>query len=117
MLAWPTRSIWSFGASRALGTISLAFGALVLSTSLAFALCPEMPKCRGCGCKGGPGYRHIATGTCVGFRELEQLCGPAPHTRSCRFENHPNAGQNRECAIGNSDGPVRGWLRRLMPGS
>ena len=53
-------------------------------------------RCKGCGCKGGPGYR-APNGRCVGFRDLVRTCGPAPHAR-CAFENAPGTGRNRVCA-------------------
>ncbi len=59
--------------------------------------CPERPACHGCGCKGGTGYRG-PNGDCVGFRQLEATCGPAPHAR-CVFENAPGTGLNRDCAL------------------
>ena len=59
--------------------------------------CPERPACKGCGCKGGTGYR-APDGRCVGFRELEAACGPAPHA-GCVFENAPGTGLNRDCAL------------------
>ncbi|QDL97958.1 hypothetical protein FLL57_11830 [Rhodopseudomonas palustris] len=62
----------------------------------AFAGCPERPACKGCGCKGGTGYR-APDGHCVGFRELDRVCG-APPTR-CVFENAPGTGANRDCAL------------------
>ena len=55
--------------------------------------------CKGCGCKGGPGWRHIATGRCVGFRELAAKCGDPPSDRLCVFENAPGTGANRDCAL------------------
>ena len=67
------------------------------------ALCPIVPEplvskiaaevkgkgqcsvaCSGCGCKGGPGYRH--GGDCVAWKDLVKKCGAAPHagcTREC----------------------------------
>ena len=42
-------------------------------------------SCKGCGCRGGPGYRDDR-GKCVGYRELISRCGEAPHagcTREC----------------------------------
>ena len=60
---------------------------------------PSLPPCRGCGCKGGPGWRHIATGRCVGFRELASKCGDPPSSELCTFENAPGTGANRECAL------------------
>lgn len=41
-------------------------------------------RCRGCGCKGGPGYRNN-DGRCVSYNSLIKECGPPPHTR-CRPE-------------------------------
>lgn len=43
--------------------------------------CPVV--CKGCGCKGGPGYRDDR-GKCVGYRELISRCGEAPHARCTR---------------------------------
>ncbi len=60
------------------------------------AACPEPPACRGCGCKGGPGYRG-PDGRCVGYKDLDKVFGTAPHGL-CRFENAPGAGLNRECS-------------------
>jgi hypothetical protein len=69
--------------------------------------------CRGCGCKGGPGYRTRADGKrdrCVGYAELISVCGPPPHTACIR-----------ECAIvvpaciGRAGGRV--WLKELAAGA
>jgi len=85
------------------GQGALRFGFLALIAALAVwpvsrgqAACPERPPCHGCGCKGGPGYR-APDGHCVGFRELDKVCGNPP-TR-CVFENAPGTGENRECAL------------------
>lgn len=59
----------------------------------------DSSPCRGCGCKGGPGYRHLASGQCVGFRDLAKKCGDPPGA-ACAFENAPGTGANRECALG-----------------
>lgn len=40
-------------------------------------------SCKGCGCRGGPGYRDDR-GKCVGYRELISRCGPPPHARCAR---------------------------------
>src|SRR5258708_607755 len=64
--------------------------------ALVYAVCPERPPCHGCGCKGGPGYR-APDGHCVGFRELDKVCGNPPNR--CVFENAPGTGENRECAL------------------
>ncbi|RTL73092.1 MAG: hypothetical protein EKK41_01350 [Hyphomicrobiales bacterium] len=45
-------------------------------------------SCRGCGCKGGPGYRQktaTGKGKCVSWAEVISVCGPAPH-RGCVAE-------------------------------
>ncbi len=39
--------------------------------------------CKGCGCKGGPGYRK--DGKCVGWADVERKCGKAPH-KGCQRE-------------------------------
>ncbi len=46
-------------------------------------------ECKGCGCKGGPGYRN-AKGRCVGYKNLIRECGPPPHLR-CAAECTPVA--------------------------
>jgi hypothetical protein len=78
---------------RAYMLLAMLVGALVPSS---YAMCPERPACHGCGCKGGPGYR-APDGHCVGFKELDKVCGNPP-TR-CVFENAPGTGANRECAL------------------
>jgi len=60
---------------------------------VAKAECPERPACEGCGCKGGPGYRG-PDGKCVGFRNLDRICGDPP-TTFCIYENAPGTGANR----------------------
>ncbi|MDF3812919.1 MULTISPECIES: hypothetical protein [Rhodopseudomonas] len=75
-----------------LGSILLTAGAIADGS----AACPDRPPRKGCGCKGGPGYR-APDGHCVGFRELNKVCGQPP--TACVFENAPGAGANRECAL------------------
>jgi len=71
--------------------------AFALQGGAAEARCPDMPQCKGCGCKGGPGYRG-PDNRCVGFRELDKICGVPPTTR-CVFENAPGTGANKACAL------------------
>lgn len=59
--------------------------------------------CRGCGCKGGPGYRGPRG--CVGWAELIRVCGPPPHA-SC----------TRECAIVQPGCRGRAWLKTFAAG-
>lgn len=43
-------------------------------------------RCRGCGCKGGPGWRVHATGQCASNRNLAQNCGSPPSEARCTYE-------------------------------
>ena len=70
---------------------------LLLAAPAAAEGCPERPACHGCGCKGGPGYRG-PNGQCVGFKNLNHVCG-VPPTTHCTFENAPGTGANAECAM------------------
>ena len=64
------------------------------------AQCHDLPACKGCGCRGGPGYRYIdpnpRKSRCVGYRELDKLCGNPPGL-PCVYEGLPNTDLNREC--------------------
>ena len=53
--------------------------------------CPAI--CSGCGCNGGPGFRAPSRGdgkkgACVGFRDVNSVCGPPPHN-GCKAECKP----------------------------
>jgi hypothetical protein len=64
-------------------------------------------QCRGCGCKGGPGYREKGpNGQCVSWRELNSICGPAPHS-NCIRECRP--------AVGSCSKPNAPTLNRSAP--
>ena len=39
--------------------------------------------CKGCGCKGGPGYRK-SDGQCASYASLVRECGPPPHSGCLR---------------------------------
>jgi hypothetical protein len=41
------------------------------------ALAQETCRCKGCGCKGGPGWRG-PEGTCVSQAKLAEICGSPP---------------------------------------
>lgn len=58
---------------------------------------PEAQACRGCGCRGGPGYRG-PDGRCVGWADIGRTCG-APPTARCTPEG-PNAGAEEAAARG-----------------
>jgi hypothetical protein len=57
-------------------------------------------QCSGCGCKGGPGYRELVSGRCVGFRDINKKCGYPPSSSLCTFEGADGYGANKECALG-----------------
>lgn len=59
--------------------------------------------CKGCGCKGGPGYRGPRG--CVGWADLIRTCGPPPH-----------AGCSAECAIVKPGCRGRAWLKTFAAG-
>ena len=75
----------------------LVLGTLVVVPTARATDCPERPRCHGCGCAGGPGYR-APDKHCVGFKELDTVCGNPPTTHWV-FENAPGTGANRECAL------------------
>ncbi|AVO46089.1 hypothetical protein C6569_13975 [Phreatobacter cathodiphilus] len=78
--------------------------------------CPDLPPCQGCGCRGGPGYRG-PDNRCVGFRQLDRVCGVPPTTR-CTFEgSSPNTGMNAECALQPRQNNARSRSRQESPGN
>jgi hypothetical protein len=77
--------------------IAIAIAATALAQQALAANCPDLPKCHGCGCRGGPGYRGH-NGNCVSFRDLARKCGPEP-TKLCKYEGLPNTGLNYECTL------------------
>lgn len=59
---------------------------------------------RGCGSRGGPGYRG-ADGKCVGWAEIARVCG-SPPTNRCTPEK-VNAGAEEEAERGVARAPMR----------
>ena len=51
------------------------------------ALAEEACRCKGCGCKGGSGWRG-PDGACVSTGKLEEICG-APPNAACKQEAAP----------------------------
>src|ERR1041384_2039895 len=78
-------------------SVGFVLAGLVAASEVWAQGCPYRPPCRGCGCRGGPGYRG-PDGNCVGFKDLDKVCG-VPPTENCVFENAPGTGANRECAL------------------
>lgn len=71
---------------------------------------PCQVVCRGCGCKGGPGYRGPPTarspkGECVSWATIIRVCGPPPHSDCVR-----------ECAIVRPGCTGRAWLKAFAAG-
>lgn len=64
---------------------------------------PCRVSCKGCGCKGGPGYRGPRG--CVSWADLIRVCGPPPHE-----------GCTRECAIVRPGCHGRAWLKVFAAG-
>ncbi len=85
-------------AARAVLFLSCLLSLSAMMATPGFTRCPERSACKGCGCKGGPGYRG-PDGRCVGFKQLSKVCGNPPET-FCTFENAPGTGLNRDCALG-----------------
>ena len=56
---------------------------LVFATSVAFA--EDACRCKGCGCKGGPGWRG-PDGACVSKAALAETCG-SPAGAPCKQES------------------------------
>jgi hypothetical protein len=63
-------------------------------------------RCDGCGCQGGPGFRSLADGQCVGWASVISKCGPAPHL-GCTWECTPVV----PACIGVAKG--RAWLKEF----
>src|SRR5689334_3077866 len=58
---------------------------ICLAVALCSATVTAEENCSGCGCKGGPGYRGPPTtrhpkGECVGWAQLNKICGNPPTT-------------------------------------
>jgi hypothetical protein len=53
-----------------------------LALALLLAASPAI-ACKGCGCKGGPGYRG-PDGRCVGYANLKSVCGTPPETNCAK---------------------------------
>jgi hypothetical protein len=49
----------------------------VSSPAVSTALAQESCRCKGCGCKGGPGWRG-PDGSCVSKAKLTEICGTPP---------------------------------------
>lgn len=62
------------------------------------AYAQETCRCKGCGCKGGPGWRG-PDGFCVSQSKLEAVCG-APAGAPCKQEGAPRVCFGKQAASG-----------------
>jgi hypothetical protein len=63
---------------------ALAAVSLLSPPSVSTALAQEACRCKGCGCKGGPGWRG-PDGACVSKAKLAEICG-SPAGTPCTQE-------------------------------
>lgn len=61
----------------ATAVLSLIFLAFLVPAAGPAAFAQEVCRCKGCGCKGGPGWRG-PEGTCVSQAKLAEICGSPP---------------------------------------
>jgi hypothetical protein len=73
---------------------SLSLGLLTIA-SVAFAA--EDCRCKGCGCKGGPGWRG-PSGYCVSASKLGEICGTPPGA-PCKQEAAPRVCSSQQSAL------------------
>ena len=57
--------------------LTLFFLAFSLPQAGPAAYAQEACRCKGCGCKGGPGWRG-PEGTCIAQAKLAEICGSPP---------------------------------------
>jgi hypothetical protein len=114
---------------RARSLVILAGAALIGAAPVAFlgrgdafagpaAACADLPRCTGCGCRGGPGYRgpdrsNGRKGACVGYRDIDRVCGVPPETR-CTYEGLPNTGVNRACVAAGIETRSKAKARAIL---
>jgi hypothetical protein len=77
--------------------ISLGFF-VPAATATAFA--DDACRCKGCGCKGGSGWRG-PDGLCVSQSKLEAICG-SPAGTPCKQEAAPRVCFGKQAALGTS---------------
>jgi hypothetical protein len=75
--------------------VLISFGFLV-STGPGTAYAQETCRCKGCGCKGGPGWRG-PDGFCVSQSKLATVCGSPPGA-PCKQEGAPRVCFGKQAA-------------------
>jgi hypothetical protein len=103
MLACPSSDALADGEDRraVCPVMSAALAQMVAAQIKGTGTCKAF--CKGCGCKGGPGFR-AADGQCVGWGEVVKKCGAAPH-KGCVAECRPVVAACVGQALG------RAWLK------
>jgi len=78
---------------------------IFLVALVATFFCPigDAQACKGCGCRGGPGYRGPDS-RCVGYANLKSVCGDPPETR-CKREGAPQVEEPECSGCGCKGGP------------
>ncbi len=100
-------ALWMAGAA--------AFGQPVPAVETARAALSVEYRCRGCGCKGGPGWRVHRSGRCASSRNLAFECGSPPSERLCTYEKGGlpggfSTGAARPAPAPRADGRASGGL-------
>ena len=90
--------------ARITGTIALISFALLTFPAPGPAFAQESCRCKGCGCKGGPGWRG-PEGFCVSQAKLAEVCG-SPAGTPCKQEAAARVCLGKEAARteGGADG-------------
>ena len=67
-------------------TLLVAFCFAVPATPTFAASVPYEVAARGCGSRGGPGWRVNSTGQCASKKNFRKACGSPPSTKKCTKE-------------------------------
>jgi hypothetical protein len=74
---------------------------LLSAPSVSTALTQESCRCKGCGCKGGPGWRG-PDGFCVSQAKLAEVCG-SPAGTPCKQEATSRVCFGKQSAVTDPD--------------
>ncbi len=87
---------------RALATSAIILISMVFLVPLgpSAVAAQEVCRCKGCGCKGGPGWRG-PDGTCVSQAKLAEICG-APAGTPCKQEAAARVCFGKQSTLGNA---------------
>lgn len=73
--------------------------------------------CRGCGCKGGPGWRIHRSGKCASNKNLSKECGSPPSEQLCTYEKGSlsNGGNSTNLLRTPPRAPEPGQMQKVVP--